>query len=152
MARIPTSALILGLAGLIPFLWGAATSVGIAVQYLPLPDIILVYSGAPMLLAYGTVILSFMSGVIWGFAAKDGGPWMPIGLTLSVLPALLIFFAFNLPALTQFIALILGFSGLLLIDWTCQRKGLAPDWWMSLRGMLTSIVLFCLVIGAAYSP
>ncbi len=152
MSRIPASALFLGLAGLIPFLWGAATSVSIAVSYLPWPDVFLIYSGTHVLLSYGTIILSFMAGVIWGFAAKDGGPWMPIGLTLSVLPALLIFFASNMPPLTQFYALILGFLGLLAIDWACQRRGLAPDWWMTLRLILTSVVIFCLGIGAAFVP
>jgi hypothetical protein len=152
MSRIPTSALLLGLAGLIPFLWGAASSAWIVTGYLPVPDIILLYSGVPVLLHYGTIILCFMAGVIWGFAAKDGGPWMPFGLTLSVLPALLMFFAFSLPPLTQMFALILGFTGLLAVDWTCARKGLAPEWWMSLRLILTSVVVFCLGIGAAFVP
>jgi hypothetical protein len=90
--------------------------------------------------------------VIWGFAAKDGGSWMPIGLTLSVLPALLMFFASAMPPLTQFMALIFGFVALLVVDWTCQRKGLAPDWWLSLRLILTSVVVFCLGVGAAFVP
>ncbi|MEX3016981.1 DUF3429 domain-containing protein [Gymnodinialimonas hymeniacidonis] len=152
MSRIPNSALLLGLAGLIPFLWGAASAAWIVADYLNVPDIVLIYSGVPVLIAYGTIILSFMAGVIWGFAAKDGGPWMPIGLTLSVLPALLMFFVFNLPALTQIFALILGFVGLLAVDWVCARKGLAPDWWMSLRLILTPVVVFCLGIGAAFVP
>jgi len=151
MSRIPNSALFLGLAGLLPFLWGAASAVAYTMVYLPLPDILRNYSGMPILLHYGTIILCFMAGVIWGFAAKDGGAWMPVGLTLSVLPALLMFFAFGLPMLTQFLALILGFVGLLAVDWACQRKGLAPEWWMSLRLILTFVVVFCLGIGAAFA-
>lgn len=152
MSRIPASALFLGLAGLIPFLWGAASSVGIVTQYITaLPAIAETYSGVPILLHYGTIILCFMAGVIWGFAAKDGGAWMPFGLILSVLPALLMFFVFNMPPLTQILALIVGFVGLLAVDWLCLRKGLAPDWWMNLRLMLTSVVVFCLGIGAAFA-
>ncbi len=152
MSRIPSSALFLGLAGLIPFLWGAASAAWIVIAYLDVPDIVLIYSGVPVLLAYGTIILSFMAGVIWGFAAKAGGPWMPIGLTLSVLPAILMFFMFNMSPLTQIFALIFGFVSLLAVDWICARKGLAPEWWMSLRLILTSVVVFCLAIGAAFVP
>ena len=152
MSRIPASALVLGLAGLIPFLWGAATAVAITVTYLQLPIVLLIYSGVPILVHYGMIILCFMAGVIWGFAAKEGGPWMPIGLTLSVLPALLMFFVFSLPMVTQLLALILGFVGLLAVDCACQRKGLAPEWWMSLRLILTTVVVFCLGIGAAFAP
>lgn len=152
MTRIPTSALLLGLGGLIPFLWGAASSAWIVVGYLSVPDVLLVYSGTAVLLHYGTIILCFMAGAIWGFAAKDGGPWMPIGLALSVLPALLMFFVFPLPILTEFYALILGFVGLLAVDWTCARRGLAPEWWMSLRLILTTVVVFCLGVGAAFVP
>lgn len=151
MLRIPNSALFLGLCGLIPFLWGAASSAEFIIGYLPIPDIAANYSGVPVLLHYGTIILCFMAGVIWGFAAKAGGPWMPVGLALSVVPALLMFFVFNMAPLTQIIALIIGFVALLAIDWACQRKGLAPDWWMSLRLILTSVVVFCLGIGAAFA-
>ncbi|MDB4254856.1 DUF3429 domain-containing protein, partial [bacterium] len=37
--------------------------------------------------------------------------------------------------------LIVGFLGLLLLDWHFWRLGLAPSWWMHLRGLLTAIVI-----------
>ena len=114
MARIPTAPLILGLAGLIPFLWGASTSPQTLAGYFPqLPFV----SGTALLVAYGTIILSFMAGVIWGFAARADGPWMGAGLVLSVLPALWIFFFTGQPAATQILALIGGFAALLAIDY-----------------------------------
>lgn len=74
MNRIPTPALILGLLGLIPFLYGAISLHMPAVARLGQswsPN----HSGAALLQIYGIVILCFMAGVIWGFAAKArGGP------------------------------------------------------------------------------
>ena len=71
--RIPRPALLLGLAGLIPFLWSATTHLfpllaGWAGQVLP-PMFIGAYVG----LTWGTLILSFMSGVLWGFATRAEG-------------------------------------------------------------------------------
>ncbi len=152
MTRIPLSALILGLAGLIPFLWGGASAVPLLLDYLPPMPFGPALVGVPLLAAYGMVILCFMSGVIWGFAAKSGGPWMPIGLCLSVLPALWIFFFTGQAHSSQILALIAGFIALLAIDYACVRRGMAPAWWLPLRLILTSVVVFCLAIGFLFAP
>lgn len=151
MTRIPTSALLLGLAGLIPFLWGAASSASLLLPYMPvaLPP---AFTGAPLLAAYGTIILSFMAGVIWGFAAKATGPAMPMGLILSVLPALWIFFFSGQSDSATLMALTFGFIALLAIDYVCARNGLAPYWWLPLRLLLTCVVVFCLAIGFLLIP
>lgn len=151
MTRIPPSALLLGLAGLIPFLWGASSSATLLVEFMPitLPP---AFAGPAILISYGTIILSFMAGVIWGFAAKADGPWLPFGLGLSVIPALWIFFFSGQPQGTMILALIAGFIGLLAIDHACVRKGLAPSWWLPLRVLLTAVVVFCLVIGFLFLP
>jgi len=149
MTRIPAPALLLGLAGLLPFLWGAATHALPALMQLSLSTLGPSFSGAPVLITYGTIILSFMAGVIWGFAAKAGGPWLATGLALSVLPALWAFFTVSPLAETRsLIALIVGFVGLLAIDRLCAQRGFAPDWWMPLRLLLTTVVTLCLLIGA----
>ena len=151
MTRIPSSALLLGLAGLIPFLWGASSSATLLLDYMPiaLPP---AFTGPAILTAYGTIILSFMAGVIWGFAAKAQSAWMPLGLALSVLPALWIFFFTGQPDSTRLIALLIGFTGLLFIDQACGRQGLAPGWWWPLRLLLTAVVVFCLLIGFLLTP
>lgn len=151
MTRIPSSALLLGLAGLIPFLWGASSSASLLLTYMPLSPPA-AFTGASLLAAYGTIILSFMAGVIWGFAAKAGGPWMPLGLALSTVPALWIFFFTGQPHGPQLIALIFGFMGLLALDLACARKNLTPGWWLPLRLLLTAVVVFCLVIGFLLTP
>ena len=95
MKKIPNSALILGLAGLTPFFWGAATSTDFVSENLKLNGLSDEYTGSRVTLIYGTIILAFMSGVLWGFAANVGDKRRPFGFILSVLPALWAFFTFN---------------------------------------------------------
>ena len=123
MTSIPKSALWLGLAGLLPFLFGA----GLALS--PEPDLppgqfASIYpSDAPAILAaYGTVILCFMSGVLWGFAAQGPKDEAPLGYALSVIPALYAFFfcqphvfAFTPSNLDSLRNLGIGFVGVLVI-------------------------------------
>lgn len=146
MTPIPRSALILGLAGLLPFLWGALNIL--------IPSSLLwdggllspLFKGSYVILTYGTVILSFMSGVLWGFATRAEGRAAAIGYGLSVIPALWAFFMVNGQPGTAAINLAAGFVGLLLLDYSFQAQGLAPAWWMRLRLMLTVIVLAAIAV------
>lgn len=99
---------------------------------------------------YGTVILSFMSGVLWGFSTKASGAQAAAGYTLSVIPALWAFFMTTSGGLASMsINLITGFVGLLILDFAFFRWGLTPEWWMSLRLLLTTVVVLCLAVGVA---
>lgn len=143
--RIPRPALLLGLAGLIPFLWSASTHLspsllGWAGQWLP-P----MFLGAYVGLTYGTVILSFMSGALWGFATRAETN-VALAYTLSVIPALWAFLMVTDASANSVIYLAAGFVGLLLLDATFVAWGLAPRWWLRLRVMLTLVVLACLVL------
>lgn len=93
---------------------------------------------------YGQIILAFMSGVLWGFATKAHGSRAAVGYALSVLPALWAFFTVGAGAVSSAIYLIAGFIGLLGLDWSFWRQGLAPEWWMRLRFLLTAVVIACL--------
>jgi hypothetical protein len=144
--RIPRAALVLGLAGLIPFLWSAATHLlpalaGWAGQWLP-P----MFLGAYVGLTYGTVILSFMSGVLWGFATRAEGREAAAAYTLSVIPALWCFFMVTDASDNSVIYLAAGFVGLLFLDTIFSVWGLAPPWWLRLRVMLTVVVVACLAL------
>jgi hypothetical protein len=144
-APIPRSALILGLAGLLPFAWGVAT-----IWFPPLALQTVAWTGPRFIgpyvgLFYGAVILSFMSGVLWGFATKADGPVAATGYALSVLPALWAFFTTGGGDQSAATALIAGFIGLLGLDWLFWNQGLAPSWWMSLRVLLTTGVVLCLL-------
>ncbi|MEY1557555.1 DUF3429 domain-containing protein [Yoonia sp. R2331] len=142
MRQIPRGPLLLGLAGLLPFLWGALT--------LLIPDLGTWaqmnlggrFVGPFVQLSYGTIILAFMSGVLWGFATKSDG-W--IGYALSVIPALWAFFMVGGGPTSAAINLAVGFLGLLLLDLQFWQKGLTPRWWMALRVLLTTIVVLTLL-------
>lgn len=152
MWGIPRWPLALGLAGLLPFLAAALIS------QLPAPlmmgdsyPIVSNEDGRDLLASYGVVILSFMSGVLWGFAARGSHP---MWYGLSVLPALYCFFYVNAGVFTgglltdALINLMIGFAALLALDGIYTWKKLAPVWWMKLRLLLTAVVLPCLAIGA----
>ncbi|MBP9048753.1 MAG: DUF3429 domain-containing protein [Tabrizicola sp.] len=145
-ARIPRPALLLGLAGLIPFLWSAATHLSPALSAWAGQVLSPMFLGSYVGLTWGTVILSFMSGVLWGFATKTEGKQAAIAYTLSVIPALWGFVMVADASDTSAIFLAAGFVGLLLLDATFQAWGLAPRWWLRLRVMLTVVTLACLAI------
>ena len=144
--RIPRPALLLGLAGLLPFLWSAATQLfpallGWAGQWLsPM------FLGAYVGVTYGTVILSFMSGVLWGFATRAEGREAAVAYGLSVIPALWVFLMVTDASANSVIYLAAGFVGVLLLDAMFSAWGLAPRWWLRLRAMLTVVVLACLAV------
>ena len=141
---IPRSALILGLAGLLPFLWGVVTIQSAAAAELTLATVGPRFIGPYVGLFYGAVILSFMSGVLWGFATRAEGQVAATGYALSVLPALWAFFVTGGGPVSAAIGLMAGFAGLLGLDWLFWKQGLAPAWWMKLRLILTVGVLGCL--------
>lgn len=150
MFGIPRAPLFLGLAGLLPFLAGAIISTWPA----PVPDpesypFIVAGDGMAMLVLYGTIILSFMSGVLWGFATKAEGAKATTGYVLSVVPALWAFFLRGSTQEDTALYLAFGFLLLLALDYFFFREGLTPPWWMRLRILLTCIVVICLAVGAA---
>lgn len=147
MIRIPIAPLVLGLAGLIPFLWGAATYVIEPLQVWGARNLGPRFVGPYVQLFYGSVILSFMSGVLWGFATKAEGLRAAAGYVMSVVPALWAFFMTGGGPVTAGSNLIVGFLGLLIIDFAFSSWGLTPAWWLPLRLLLTGIVVLCLAVG-----
>lgn len=142
---IPRAPLLLGLAGLVPFAWGAATlfvdplAVWGASTFGPR------FVGPYVQLSYGSVILSFMGGALWGFASKAEGRVAATGYALSVIPALWAFFFVGGGPVSAAVYLIAGFIGILGLDWMFWSQGLAPHWWLRLRLLLTSVVVLCLL-------
>ena len=147
MTTIPRAPLVLGLAGLIPFVWGALTSLNHDLQAWGSSTFGPRFVGPYVQLFYGSVILSFMSGVLWGFATKASGSKAATCYVLSVLPALWAFFTTGGGPVSAAVSLIAGFAGLLLLDAAFWHWGLAPRWWMKLRILLTAIVVLCLSVG-----
>ena len=147
---IPRPALWLGLAGVIPFAWGAATEVNGALFALGMDLIGPRFVGQYVLIFYGTIILAFMSGVLWGFATRTTGRDAAIGYGVSVIPALWAFFFVGGGADRATWFLIAGYLGLMGLDYGFWRVGLAPAWWMNLRSLLTALVVGCLTLGIMF--
>jgi len=147
MHRIPPAPLLLGLAGLIPFLWGAATYLNTDLQAWGAVHLGPRFVGPYIQLFYGSVILSFMSGVLWGFATRAKGGQAATGYLLSVLPALWAFFMTGGGPVAAGTNLIFGFAGLLLLDAAFSHWGLTPRWWMRLRLLLSAVAIGCLAVG-----
>ncbi|MDF1716851.1 MAG: DUF3429 domain-containing protein [Antarcticimicrobium sp.] len=147
MHRIPPAPLLLGLVGLIPFLWGAATYLNGDLQAWGAARLGPRFVGPYIQLFYGSVILSFMSGVLWGFAARADGGQAATGYVLSVIPALWAFFMTGGGPVAAGTNLIFGFAGLLLLDAAFSHWGLTPPWWMRLRLLLSVVAISCLAVG-----
>jgi hypothetical protein len=147
MNRIPTAPLLLGLAGLVPFLWGAASYLHDGLASWGATTLGPRFVGPYVQLFYGSVILSFMSGVLWGFATRTDGIRAATCYALSVLPALWVFFMTGGGPVSAATNLISGFIGLLLLDLAFHRWGLTPPWWIPLRVLLTAVVVASLAVG-----
>ena len=141
---LPTIAILLGLAGLLPF-------AGCALGALS-PDPVLAERSLLALVAYGAVILAFLGGVQWGFALEGSGtPTVRVQrlrFGLGVLPslvgwaALLVSFL-GLPLLALLL-LMAGVIGTTVTEARATRAGLMPQSYMRLRWALSAGVLVCL--------
>jgi hypothetical protein len=147
MTEIPRPALLLGLAGVLPFGWGVLTMQIDALSHFTLAFAGSRFIGPSVQLFYGAVILSFMSGVLWGFSTNSKGKFSIVGYSLSVLPALWAFFSVGDRPEQTGQNLIIGFLGLLVIDWFFWSRSFTPIWWMKLRIFLTFLVIPLLAVG-----
>ena len=137
--RIPVAALVLGLAGLIPFAAGAA-SLWVRLPLLP-PE-----TGLQLVVVYGAIILSFLGGIRWGTAIGpyDAGRQAP-EFAASVMGSLAGLSAAFLPAIPALALLIAGFLVQGLWDVMSVDSGRLPVWFGRLRMILTAGVVVALV-------
>ncbi|WP_439103717.1 DUF3429 domain-containing protein [Celeribacter marinus] len=152
---VPRQAALLTGLGVLPFAWGALLSFsgsGDAAREAGSYPVFITSDGLEILLIYGLIILNYMAGCLWAFAAKSERT-QPHHYVLAVVPALYVLFTVG-PSLFDrafhdgaLLALILGFTGLLALDFWFQREGLAPVWWMKLRLPVTVAVVVCLTLG-----
>ncbi len=139
-SAIPTPALILGWAGVLPF---AALSLMVATGWSPPLWRALHWPAPEALWLYGALILSFMGGAQWGApTVRDARSWRPY--LISVLPALWAFASAPAPVALRFAGLIAGFLALAAYDLWCARRGETPAWYGRLRAQLTAAVCVCL--------
>uniref|UniRef100_H3CCD0 Transmembrane protein 69 n=2 Tax=Tetraodon nigroviridis TaxID=99883 RepID=H3CCD0_TETNG len=136
--KSPTPALILGFAGLIPFV---SPTLMMAVGEIYCPEL------AYAQLAYGASVLSFLGGARWGFALPESSPARPdwINLANSVLPSLLAWATMLMsdgiaPAATM---LIMGLG--IALHYDLSLLPTYPSWFKALRSVLTAVAFFSLV-------
>ena len=134
--RIPIIALLLGWAGVLPF----AALVMSATLGPP------GHTGAAMaaLVGYGSIILSFMGGVLWGLEMSQGRSQAVY--VASIVPALTAAAAMILHATFGIFLLLCGFAGLLAYDLALSRSRGAPNWYPVLRWQLTTAVVALLAM------
>jgi hypothetical protein len=133
LGDVPRPALVLGGAGLIPFLAGVA-----GVWTLDYPDFFLALN---LMMAYAAVVLAFLGAVHWGLALAQeaAGNWRR--LAPAVLPTLAGWFALMLPNALGLLLLAIGFAGVFLADRAAVTANRAPAWYKALRKPLTLVVL-----------
>lgn len=136
--RVPPLAGLLGYAGLLPFVGLSAALWLLSPTYQPLLN--------QALLLYASLILTFMGAVHWGLAIQNLTNQHLFQLGISVLPALIAWFAFFLPEVLNYSILIIAFAMLCLFDARMARQGNAPGWYPRLRSPLTAVVVGSLVI------
>ncbi|BAQ70979.1 DUF3429 domain-containing protein [Rhodovulum sulfidophilum] len=146
MTDIPRTPLLLGLAGLVPLLWGALSATMPGLFDIGIETVGPRFMGIYLLNFYGTVLLAFMSGILWGFAGRADGPVAGPAYGLSVLPAIWAFLMVGGGPESSIVALIAGYLGLLLLDFFFWKLGLAPGWWLRLRLPLTAIATGCFAL------
>jgi hypothetical protein len=138
----PKLALLLGYAGLIPFVSGA---LGIWVTPEGWRVVVL-----RALLDYSAVILAFMGAIHWGLAmrAENASEAAQVQLGLSVVPPLLGWLAISggMPTSLALPLCLLAFAGLYAADMRAVRLGLAPQWYPALRRPLTIVVCLSLLL------
>lgn len=128
----------LGLLGLVPFL---ATSI---VMWFSKTDLAL--SMVTMQLLYAALIISFMGGVHWGYAVKQGDVARPYQFFVSILPtvAILAILPMSLLLAPHHIALL--FMSLLVFQAIIDHKTYTEGWFVALRWQLTSLSSACLLM------
>jgi len=136
LAEVPRPALILGFAGLVPFLACAAGAWASGVG----DSLILVTAQ----IGYGAIVLGFLGAVHWGLAIAQAAADNWRRLLPAVLPALAGWIAFMLPAPLGLALLALGFAGIHFADRAAVTANRAPAWYAALRRPLTLLVLLSL--------
>lgn len=142
LTTVPMGAVILGVAGLIPFLGFAALAVSGTDGGLGTIGL----SPRTILSAYGAIIASFLGGIRWGAAAARGAG--NADYLLAVVPSLLAWAALAAPAPWDLRILGLLVLAWGLIDQDLSRRGLVPHWLGRLRLVLSVVAGLALLVAA----
>lgn len=97
------------------------------------------FTALAMAYAYAALIFSFLGGLWWGLAATAGDrapKWLWVAAVIPSLVALVSAWPWatggSWPG-PSMVTLGLGLIASLMVDWRVQNRGIAPEWWLSLR-------------------
>lgn len=153
LREVPREALMVGLAGVIPYLITSLSTVYLSfdIQYAALHGQGLLMSGEtaeqllhiiePIQLGYGASIISFLGAIHWGlewagYGGYQGYPRYSIGIIATAVAWPTILFS----AETGLIAQFLVFTFLYYADARASTRGWAPPWYSTYRFVLTFVV------------
>jgi hypothetical protein len=137
--RLPILAVILSIAGIVPFVLcglGAVATNAVTSQL-----------AALVLIGYGAVVLSFLGGVHWGFTlAIEHDRAERLRLGLGVLPGLMGWAAlavavYSLQAALGLALLIAAFILAVVAEWQGHGRDLVPGGYMGMRIAITVVVV-----------
>lgn len=139
MIAVARLAIVVGIVGVLPFL---AATLGL----FALPEQSADISGYFYL--YSAGILAFMAGIYWPLAMQIENRSYPISPLITMLLSQVFFITAGigllLPVPAQIVVYTLAYVALYVVDARWMRN-YWPDWYLSLRLILTAVVLSCQV-------
>ncbi|WP_158966156.1 DUF3429 domain-containing protein [Chachezhania sediminis] len=148
MTGVPRSILLLSAVTLVPFLWGAASYLSGALGSWGSQVLGPRFIGPYVQLFFGAVMLSFHSGILWGFCAKHREGVPALAYVFAAVPAAWAFLMTGNGPVSASLNLLIGFAGLLVLDMAFQNWDLTPRWWLRLRVPVTLVTCACLAVSA----
>lgn len=143
MISVSRLAVLVGIAGLVPFLAGIFGLFLVPQHSVALLGYFYLYSAG---------ILAFMAGVYWPIAMQLDNCSYPLSPLITMLLSQVFFVSAGigllLPVTGQIVLYTVAYLGLYLVDARWMRI-YWPQWYLRLRLLLTSVVLVCQVIAAA---
>ena len=139
MTNIPKAVKVISTLGLLPFFFGVVGSLELDFFSLELNKLLVSIS-----LLYSGLILSFLGGCLFSFEVLAPNP-KKTNLWLAILPTLWALVAVQVPTFSGSL-LAIGFLIVLEIDRRAFQARKTPNWWMTLRLPITSVVIFSLVV------
>ncbi len=141
--RMPIAALVLGVAGLIPF-----AGLAMLIYLNPEPD--LKFLMGLSLVGYGATIASFLGGVRWGLAlGSKNRLQQSVHFFVAIVPPFLSWLVITARLDTAIAALAVLFALLGFVDtWTLDMLN-APRWYRKLRTALT-ISVVCILVAVMF--
>jgi len=154
---VPTPYMVFGLAGGLPYIGAAGTTMylarqaGLATAGLdshidPGVAITVLNHALEFQMTYGAVMLSFLGALHWGFEfAGYGGMKGYPRLLLGAIPVVWGWSTLTLPPMEALIAQWVGFTGLWWADLRATGAGWAPNWYSQYRFYLSILVGTCII-------